>query len=290
MPSDQTMNNIAGTDPVGNDQVGNDKTGTPTAGAAFRAGRLDEAVAAATAAVKAKPSDVAARVLLVEMLVFAGNFERADVLLDAAGQLDPGAALVVAEFRQLLRGEMARRQLYRDGRVPEFLGEPGPVEQALLAALVAHRAGDAPAARRAAETAEAARLPRPGTADNAAFADFRDASDINAGILEVLTTTGKYFWVPIARVTEITFHKPARPRDLIWRRASLAVEAGPDGDVYMPVTYACEDASLGAEYRLGRATDWRDHDGMVVGIGQREFLVGETSIPIMDLGTIVFGA
>ncbi|WP_287995079.1 type VI secretion system accessory protein TagJ [Acidiphilium sp.] len=279
MPSDQTATPINATSPAAG-----------SAGAAFRAGQLDAAVAAATAAVKAKPTDVAARILLVEMLVFAGNFERADVLLDAAGQLDPAAALVVAEFRQLLRGEMARRQLYRDGRVPEFLGEPGPVEQSLLASLVAQRAGDLQAAREAAAAAEAARTARPGTADGAAFTDFRDASDTTAGILEVLTTTGKYFWVPISRVTEITFHKPARPRDLIWRRASLAVEAGPDGDVYIPAIYAVTGEPPADEYRLGRATNWQDHAGLVTGIGQREFLVGDDAVPIMDLGTLVFAA
>lgn len=260
-----------------------------TAGTAFREGHLDAAIAAATAAVRARPTDVSARVLLAEMLVFAGNFERADVLLDAAGQLDPGAALVVAEFRQLLRGEMARRQLYLDGRVPEFLGEPGPVEQSLLAGLVALRAGDVAAARAHAEAAEAARPARPGGMDGASFADFRDASDLMGGVLEVLTTTGKYFWVPIARVSEAVFHKPVRPRDLIWRRVSLAVEAGPDGDVYVPVTYASDDATLAAEYRLGRATDWHDRDGLVTGIGQREFLVGEEAVPVMALGSLVFG-
>lgn len=262
-------------------------------GAAFRAGRLDDAVAAATAAVKARPTDVSARVLLAEMLVFAGNFERADVLLDAAGQLDPGAAVVVAEFRQLLRAEMARRQLYRDGRVPEFLDEPGPVERSLLEAVVALRAGDAAAAAAAADAAETARKRMAGVADGAAFEDFRDASDITSGILEVLTTTGKYFWVPIARVTEITFHKPVRPRDLIWRRASIAVASGPDGDVYVPVTYtpvagAPDDPAPGAEYRLGRATAWTEGDGPVTGIGQREFLVGDEAVPIMDLGALRF--
>jgi type VI secretion system protein ImpE len=282
MPSDQIKTQIATTD--------NTASAPASAGSLFRAGQLDAAITAATAAVKAKPTDVASRILLVELLVFAGNFERADVLLDAAGQLDPGAALVVAEFRQLLRGEMARRQLYRDGRVPEFLGEPGPVEQSLLAALVAHRAGEPAAALAAAEVAEAARTPRPGTADGVAFADFRDASDTTAGILEVLTTTGKYFWVPISRVTDITFHKPTRPRDLIWRRASLTVEAGPDGDVYIPVTYAAIGDTLATEYRLGRATDWQDHGGLVTGIGQREFLVGDAAVPIMDLGSLVFAA
>lgn len=260
------------------------------AGAAFRAGQLDQAITAAGAAVKAKPADLPARILLAEMLVFAGNLERADVLLDAAGQMDPGASLIVAEFRQLLRAEMARRQFFRDGRVPEFLAEPGPVEQALLAALVAQRAGDFPAARAMAEKAEAARKPHPGLSDSIEFDDFRDVSDLTSGVLEVLTTTGKYYWVPISRVSEITFHKPARPRDLAWRRASLSVADGPDGDIYIPAIYFSEDASLGADYRLGRATAWSEGEGAVSGIGQREFLVGEASVPIMELGALRFPA
>ena len=67
-------------------------------------------------------------------------------VLDAAAAVDPSAAMVIAEFRQLLRAEMARRQFWRDGRVPEFLGEPTEMQQALLAAIVALRAGDAVAA------------------------------------------------------------------------------------------------------------------------------------------------
>ena len=268
---------------------GNQASASP-AGAAFRAGDLDRAIAAAGAAVKAKPADLGCRILLAEMLVFAGNLERADVLLDAAGQLDPSAALITAEFRQLLRAEMARRQLFRDGRMPEFLGEPGDVERALLAALVAQREGDPAAARAMAEEAEALRRPHPGRSCSTAFEDFRDVSDLTSGIVEVLTTTGKYYWVPLSRVSEVNFHKPARPRDLAWRRTSLSVADGPDGDVYIPVTYFSDDAALGAEYRLGRATAWSDSKGAVTGIGQREFLIGEEAVPIMELGTLRFPA
>ena len=53
------------------------------AGRLFREGRLSDAVEAANAAVRAAPGAVAPRVLLAELLVFAGNLERADVVLDA---------------------------------------------------------------------------------------------------------------------------------------------------------------------------------------------------------------
>ena len=257
-------------------------------GELFRAGRLSEAVSAANEAVRRKPADLAPRILLAEMLLFVGNLERADVILDAASEADPAAAVVVAEFRQLLRAETARRQLFRDGRVPEFLGEPDPSQRALLAALVALRADDASAAAAAAAEAERLRGTLPGTADGAAFDDFRDADDLLGGTLEVLTTTGKYFWIPAARVTTMTFHAPRRPRDLAWRRASLAVADGPDGDVYMPTVYWSAVPDLPDNLRLGRATDWRDEAGLVRGVGQRTFLVGENAVGVMEIGAVSF--
>src|SRR5215472_3515975 len=212
-----------------------------TAASLFHAGRLDDAIAAAQASLRKTPTDLNARVLLGELLGFSGNLERADVVLDAASAIDPSTALVMAEFRQLIRADMARRQLFRDGRVPEFLADPTETQRLQLAALVAFRAGDLAEAMRQAEAAEQARPRTPGTHGDTAFDDLRDADDLLAGSFEVLTTTGKYFWIPTDRVQTLEFHAPKRPRDLLWRRASMSVAEGPDGDVYLPVVYAADD-------------------------------------------------
>lgn len=259
------------------------------AGLHFHAGRLTEAVAAASAAVKKAPADIGARVLLAEMLAFSGNAERADVILDAAADIDPPAAMAVAEFRQLLRAEVARRQLFRDGRVPEFLGEPTPTQRAALAALVALRSGDAAEAARLAAEGEAARPHAAGTMAGRHFVDLRDADDLLAGSFEVLTTTGKYFWIPIERVASVEFHPPKRPRDLLWRRASMSVHSGPDGDVYIPTTYAPPDGLDDPSLMLGRSTDWVGPEtGPVRGVGLRTFLVGDEAATIMELTDITF--
>jgi type VI secretion system protein ImpE len=262
-----------------------------TAGALFRAGKLAPAIDQAGLAVKKAPGDLAARVLLGELLLLAGNLERADVILDAASQLDPSAAVVVAEFRQLLRAEMARRQLRRDGRVPEFLGEPTPAMREVLAGLVAAREGDAAAAAKHAADAEALRPRAAGREGEQAFEDFRDVDDLCSGFFEVLTTTGKYYWIPTERVESIEFRPPRRPRDLAWRCASMSVTDGPDGVVYLPAIYGNDEPDLADEYRLGRATDWReDNGGPVRGIGLRTFLLGEEARSIMDLTVLTFGA
>jgi type VI secretion system protein ImpE len=259
-----------------------------TAASLFHAGRLDDAVAAAQAALRKAPTDINARVLLGELLAFTGNLERADVVLDAASAIDPSTAMVVAEFRQLIRADMARRQLFRDGRVPEFLSDPTEAQRLQLVALVALRAGDLAEALRQTEAAEAERPRAPGKHGDAAFDDMRDADDLLAGSFEVLTTTGKYFWIPTERVQTLEFHAPKRPRDLLWRRASMSVAQGPDGEVYLPAVYVADDP-VGDALRLGRETDWREAEGAPVrGVGQRLFIVGEDAVPMMELGSFRF--
>src|SRR5712691_796498 len=264
-----------------------------TASALFAARQLGPAIAAANAEVRRSPGDLGGRVLLAELLLFAGNLERADTILDAAATADPTSAVVVAEFRQLLRAETARRQLSRDGRVPEFLGEPPAALRAALAAHVALRAGDIAEAARCAAEAEAVRPRVPGFIKEAlgkagggetAFDDFRDVDDLCAGFFEVLTTTGKYYWVPTERVASIVFHPPRRPRDLAWRRATISVNEGPDGEVYVPVIYDSLQSDLADDLRLGHSTEWSEEGmGPVRGVGQRVFLAGDDAHGIMDI-------
>src|ERR1700734_2757722 len=59
------------------------------AGTHFRDGRLADAIEAAGRAVKLQPGTAAPRVLLAELLLFTGNFARADTVLDAAEAADP---------------------------------------------------------------------------------------------------------------------------------------------------------------------------------------------------------
>ena len=261
-----------------------------TAGALFRAGRLTPAIEAANAALRRNPADLSNRFLLAELLVFAGNLERADTILDAAAQIDSTVMVGIAEFRQLVRAALARRQHSREGRLPEFLSEPTPALRSILAARVALRAGDTQEAARRAAEAEELRLPVAGLAADAPFDDFRDADDLHAGFLEVLTTTGKYFWIPTERVAAIEFYPPRRARDLAWRRASVSVTGGPDGDVYLPAIYDTNKPDISDDFLLGRATDWiGPEEGPMLGIGQRVFVVGNDAIGIMDLTTLRFG-
>jgi type VI secretion system protein ImpE len=151
------------------------------------------------------------------------------------------------------------------------------------------REGKSTAAASLLAQAEEERPKVSGACDGQAFEDWRDLDDLTAPVFEVLTSTGKYFWIPVESVDFIEFHPPERPHDLLWRRAHMVVAGGPDGEVYLPSLYPMTFESPDDQLRLGRGTDWRGGDGEPVrGVGQRMYLVGDDPRSILELKTIEF--
>jgi type VI secretion system protein ImpE len=261
------------------------------AGEAFKAGDLAAAVTSAQAAVKAAPRDSGARWLLAELMLFAGDAERADRMLDAAVLDEPSPA--VLEFRKLLRAEVIRQQVWNDGRAPKFSGDDAtPAQSAAVRAAVLARAGAAEEAAAEALSAEDLRPKRAGTAELAdgttlSFDDFRDADDLFAPMVEVLTTNGDHLLVPVERVASLEFDAPRRPRDLAWRRTAIDLRDGTEGVVYMPSIYPAPPGEPDP-VRLGRVTEWDDTCGPVRGRGQRMFLIGDEAVALCDLASIRF--
>lgn len=268
----------------------------------YQAGNLMDAIAAMNDEVRSNPVDQGRRGFLAELLCFSGNLERADKLLDVISTQNPDVAVGVAMIRQLVRADQARRELISAGRVPEFLEQPSDALSKHLEAVTLLREGDAGGAAKILEEAEASRASVSGTCNDKPFDDFRDLDDVTSSFFEVLTSTGKYFWVEMARVREMEFHAPERPIDLIWRRASVDVVDGPDGDVFIPAIYlppvdaieagqGSEDQVVDDQVLLGRSSDWIGGEGTPArGLGQRCFLIGDDVVPIMQLETLQFNA
>jgi type VI secretion system protein ImpE len=257
------------------------------AGELFKAGRLRDAVAEQTQAVRQQPNDSGRRSFLAELLCFTGELSRAELQLDAIAQQDPEAVLAVGQYRQLVHAEQARQQFYTNGRLPEFLEPPSPVFQLHLEASIRIREGEAAEAVALLARAEEQRVKVTGKCDGQALEDWRDLDDLSASFLEILATNGNYYWVPIDRVERLLFVAPSRPRDLLWRHAQLTVRGGVDGEVFVPVLYPGTHADSDDSLRLGRGTDWRGGDGTPVrGVGQRTFLIGGDARAILDIKEI----
>ena len=255
----------------------------------YQAGQLDEAVEHSIELVKKNPADSGLRFQLAELSCVAGDLERADRQLDTVSNQDPQAAVGAALFRQLLRAELARRECFMQGRMPELIGEPSPLIKNRLLALASLREGD---------TAAAAALIREDldsgprvnwNVNGKTVSELRDLDDLLAPILEVHTSTGKYFWIAWNQILMLEARPPKRVVDVLWRQATLSIESGPDGDVYLPTIYLdpIQEKSTDASLRLGRSTDWVTlGDGICRGRGQKTLLVGESDLPLMELKSI----
>jgi type VI secretion system protein ImpE len=249
---------------------------------------LAGAIAALTPEVKQKPADLGVRFELAECLLLAGHLDRADNQLDIIMNQDTSWGVVVSMVRHLIRGLVARDEVFSQGRAPEFLSAPTPTMEALLKAGQAMRKNDLQEALKHCETAEAARPVLTGICNGTAFDDFRDGDDLTAGIFEVLTSTGKYFWVAAETVKLIVFRPIEKPRDLILRPVEMDIADGPEGVVFLPASYwRAKDKMTDAE-RLGHSTEWHEESGPVTGAGQRCYLVGEESLSISDLEEVSF--
>lgn len=256
----------------------------------YKAGQLAEAVTAALAEVKQQPQDAAARSLLCELLCFSGDLERADKQLDTIGQLSPGAMVMVALIRQLIRAETARRQFFQEGRIPEVIDQPSAWLQKHFEASILLREGDAAAGAALLAEAEALRPRVSGSCDGKAFDDWRDLDDLIGASFEVLTSNGKYYWIPADSVESLEFKPIERPIDLLWRRVHMIVRGGPDGEVYLPMIYAGTYQQPTDLLLLGRSTEWTGEEGAMRGLGLRTVLIGDEDRTLLEIGTVQFGA
>ncbi len=254
-------------------------------------GRLSDAIAQVTGRLRGAPADAASRTTLAELLCLAGAFERAEAQLAIVAQQTTDRPVALARMRHLIRAALAREAWFRDAAVPALLAEPTELQRLAMALALAVRAGDAAAVAAALDGAEAARPRLAGEADGSdgtmGFDDLRDVDDGSAWFLEILTHDGNYMWTDLGTVEALSFTRPRRPIDLLWREARMTLRDGRVADIAVPAQYVAPAAE--ERHRVALATDWEDGPGGTArGIGQRVLLLGDAARPILEIDAIRF--
>jgi type VI secretion system protein ImpE len=248
----------------------------------FKAGKLQDAIDAQLKEVKTAPADHGKRLFLFELLSFAGDLERARRQIDAIHCDEVELESSILAYRKLLDAEQARRRLFSEGLIPQFLAAPPDHVHQSLEAVNRLREAQPAQAVEALARAEAARPAVSGRLNGKGFSSLRDADDLFAGILEVFSQ-GKYFWLPFEHIIALTMNPPKYPRDLLWAPIYLEVHDGPAGDAFLPALYPGSPECADDQIRLGRKTDWKDADGgPVLGLGLRTFLVDEDAPSLLE--------
>lgn len=258
----------------------------------LRAGDLPGAITFATERVRSAPADADARWNLAELLSLSGDLVRADQQLDTLMTLKPSDTGTAAQFRQLVRAEMRRREFYFEGKgLPELVMEEGSDQLRLRMELcIAIREKKTEAAASVLARARATRVPVPMVVDGSPASDVRDLDDVACSALEVLAPTGRFFWVPWSGILSAQFTPPRTARDLAFREVRLVLTNGPEATVFVPSVYPVPSgAKVDPKFALGHMTDYQTPfpGGPNTGLGQRILLAGEDrEVPVLAIRSL----
>lgn len=246
---------------------------------------LSEALETAKTHVKAHPSDKEGRHVYIDLLVLRGDYERADAQCNVATRFAPEDTMGFAMLRNQLRAMAARQAWFSTGAIPEFPQGPSECDKAGIQLNIAHRASEADEASAALKALEQLRGEQPMIWNGKAVADFRDLDDRIPHALEVIMTGGAYLWIDFSKIASVTVEPIARPRDLAFRRAELALTDGAAAPVLLPAIYHGTEEQ--DKLVLGRETKWvKEASGITTGRGQRCFLAGDALVALHDAQTL----
>jgi type VI secretion system protein ImpE len=254
---------------------------------ALRDGDPQQALKLLQDQVRSQPGDAKLRVFLFQLLCVLGQWDRALNQLSVAGEMDAGALAMVQTYREAIQCERLREQVFAGKKVPLLFGEPEPWVALLLEALIRDGQGDADAAQRLRDQAFEQAPANPGEADGKAFEWLADADMRLGPVLEAIVN-GRYYWVPMTRLTAVTIEAPEDLRDRVWMPAHLQFSNGGEAVALLPTRYAgtpLDDPLLA----LSRKTDWAEpRPGFYVGTGQRMLATDAGDLALMDVRSLSF--
>ncbi len=251
-------------------------------------GKLAAALSALQDAVRKDASNPKHRIFLFQLLAVLGQWNRALTQLGVCAELDAAALSMAQTYREAIHCEALRAEIFAGKRAPLIFGEPQSWLVQLIEALRLDGAGDhegAAAQRaRAFEDAPASA----GRANGEAFDWMADADPRLGPVLEAVVN-GRYFWIPMARISRIVFDPPADLRDAVWTPVTFTWTNGASTVGLIPTRY---DGTLGSgddALLLSRRTEWVEQGAKAGhGLGQRMLVTDAGEYALMDLRTIEF--
>lgn len=253
-------------------------------------GRLDEALTELKQAVRKEAANPKHRVFLFQLLAVQGDWERALNQLEVSGQMDPAALPMAQTYREAIRCEYLRAAIFAGKRSPLIFGDPEPWLALMLEALQRTAAGQLDEAARLREQAFSAAPATAGRIDGQPFAWIADADPRLGPILEAVIE-GRYYWIPVHRISTLRLETPADLRDVVWMPAYFTWTNGGESVGLIPTRYPGSETSPDDQIRLARKTEWQAlAPDVYAGLGQRMLTTDAGDYALMDIRRIDFDA
>ncbi len=240
-------------------------------------------------AVRTQASDAKLRVFLFQLLAVLGEWERALAQLNLASDLDASALAMAQVYREALKCEVLREQVFAGAKAPMVLGEPEQWLALLIESLLRSGRGDEVQADALRTEAFDAAPSRPGVIDSNTF-DWCADADMRLGPVCEAIVNGRYYWLPFAHLAKITIEPPSDLRDYVWMPAHFWFANGGDTPGLIPTRYPGSERGDGLT-RLARTTTWDEpRTGVYFGSGQRVWTTNQGEYALMDVRELTLAA
>jgi type VI secretion system protein ImpE len=254
---------------------------------AVREGDLRSALQKLQEQIRSRPSDAELRIFLFQLLCVMGQWERAQTQLQLAADLDAGALAMAQMYREAIRCELLRADVFAGRKSPVVFGEPAEWIALLVESLA--NATNTPHAQGLRERAFEAAPASAGSIDGQAFEWIADA-DMRLGPICEAIINGQYYWVPFERISRIELEAPVDLRDVVWMPAHFQFANGGETVGVIPTRYPGSQDSDDAQVCLARKTLWIEGPADVFsGVGQRVLTTDGGEHALMDIRSILIG-
>ena len=256
-----------------------------SAAESLRAGDLEGALRQLQDDVRRDPGKADHRTFLFQLLSVMGQWERAVKQLQIVAELNPEAMAMAQTYREAIRSELLRAQVFAGQRAPMLMGEPPGWVALLVEAL--RVAGEGEAAHAQALRAEAleAAAPTSGTLGEEPFEWIADADSRLGPVFEAIVN-GRYYWIPYSSIARIKVEQATDLRDLVWLPAWITLENGGELASLVPTRYPGSEAIDDGLIRMARKTEWLQAGDEYRGLGQRLLVTDKGERPLMDVRDI----
>ena len=249
---------------------------------------LGEELKRLQADVRERPGDPKLRTYLFQLLAVQGDWQRALSQLQVVAQLDAAALPMAQMYREAIRCEVFREEVFTGARTPSVLGEPPAWIGLLVDALQKTSAGHIAAAEELRAQAFDDAPAKAGIADGKRFEWLADADTRIGPVCEAIVD-GKYYWVPFEQIVALHVDAPTDLRDVVWATAQLELGNGARQIALIPARYPGSHAADDDAVKLARLTTWQQRGPETfVGLGQRMWATDEGEFSLFDTREIRF--
>lgn len=249
-------------------------------------GNLSETLANLQQQVRKHPADPKLRTFLFQLLAVLGDWDRALTQLNVAGDLDIQTLPMVQTYREAIRCERLRKDIYSGLKTPQIFGEPQQWIALLVQALKLNADQQHKEAQLLRDQAFEVAPATAGTINGEAFEWLADADSRLGPVLEAIVN-GQYYWIPFSQIQSIQIDEPADLRDVVWMPAHFVWINGGDAVGLIPTRYPDSENNQDSAIKLARKTEWTElNDETFIGFGQRLFSTNENDYALMDIREI----